>query len=67
MRYKIKTTSLEDFERAREVAEKDTSVYVVSERRLMLSTGDLSDDAKAELDSLGASVSQDMQYQVDAA
>jgi hypothetical protein len=68
MRYKIKTTSPDTFERALNlVRQLSATIYVVSERRLMLSTGELSESAKADLVNMGARVSRDVQYQADAA
>lgn len=67
MRYKVKVDSGVNFEKAKAVAAADTRVYVVSDRRRVLSTGDLSDAAKDELLQIGATIVPDPQYHADAA
>ena len=63
MRYKIKTETMESFRKARAIATKDTHVFTVLERRHVLSTGDLSPEAREQLRRLGAQVGPDPQYQ----
>ncbi|MCJ8157061.1 hypothetical protein [Sphingomonas sp. LaA6.9] len=67
MRYKIKTNSLDVFRKAKSLVAGETQIFVSSERRLSLSTGDLSAATKAKLINLGARVVPDMQFHADAA
>ncbi len=62
MRYKVKTPNLESFRQAERIARQDTHVFVVIEGRRVLSVGDLSDLARAQLAKLGATVLPDQQY-----
>lgn len=67
MRYKIKANSLEAFFKAKALVEPHTRIWVASERRRLLSTGDLPECLQIKLAALGAEVYPDIQYQADAA
>jgi len=62
MRYKVKAASRNGFERAKAIAAANSHVYVISEGRLTISTGDLSERAKRELADAGATVQPEIRY-----
>jgi len=64
-RYKIIADTPEGFAKAREIAESDTRVHVVSQKRLTLSTDELSDAAREQLEGV-ARITPDAQYDADA-
>lgn len=66
MRYRIKATDLENFRKVKQLASQSTRVYVESEKRLMLGTGDLPSNALALIRASGATVIPDRQYVPDA-
>lgn len=53
------------FRALREKLEKETRIFVASEQRGLLSTGDLSEDLIRELRRAGAEVGLDYQFQPD--
>lgn len=55
-RYMIRATDSDQFHRAKALVDGKARVYVTSERRLFLSTGDLSAELQQELRSTGARV-----------
>jgi hypothetical protein len=64
MRYRIRARDLASFHQLREL-EKTTRVFVASEHRCLLSTGDLSEDVIRELRHAGADVRPDYQFEPD--
>ncbi len=67
MRYKIKAKTAEDFQQVREVAASATRIFVTSERRLTLSTGDLSESVQRRLRRLGAQVQPEIRFDAELA
>lgn len=67
VRLKLRADSTATFEQARSIAASDTQVFVASHKRLTLSTGELSDQARCDLDALGVRISEDMRYDSEAA
>jgi len=65
MRYKIRIPDPAVFRALREKLEKETRIFVASEQRGLLSTGDLSEDLIRELRRAGAEVGLDYQFQPD--
>lgn len=65
MRYKVRIPNPEVFRALREKLEKETRIFVASEQRGLLSTGDLSEDLIRELRRAGAEVKLDYQFQPD--
>jgi hypothetical protein len=66
MRYKIKAQSASAYEQARSLLEaSEVRVFVESDRRLTLSTGDLSPGVRQGLEELGVEVSQDFRYDME--
>jgi hypothetical protein len=65
MRYKVKVERSSDFRKVKDAASALTRLFVVSEERRTLSTGDLSEGARAYLASLGAKVTPDIRYDAD--
>jgi hypothetical protein len=67
MRYKVKTPDLPAY---REVLEflsgRRVPVFVASEKRRLLSIGDLPDDDRREIAAKGAEVTPDFQYDLEA-
>jgi hypothetical protein len=68
MRYKVKVTSPEAYRRVQEmVSQSDTRVFVVSDRRMVLSIGEISSSLRSKIEQLGAQVQPDYQYSSDDA
>jgi hypothetical protein len=65
MRYKVSIPNPAVFRVLREKLEKETRIFVASEQRGLLSTGDLSEDLIRELRRAGAEVRLDYQFQPD--
>lgn len=62
MRYMVRAGSQGCFETAKAIAAANAHVYVVSEGRLTLSTGDLSEYVKRQLVDAGATVQPEVGY-----
>ncbi|AHE51893.1 hypothetical protein [Sphingomonas sanxanigenens] len=62
MRYKVKAETFAAFEAAKKVAVADAKVFVISDSRRTLSTGELSEVTKQRLRLLGAKVLPEQQY-----
>lgn len=65
MRYKVKAPSTRCFEEVKRIAAANARVYVVSDGRLTLSTGDLSENVKHQLTEAGATVHPEVRYSPD--
>lgn len=65
MRYKVRTADRASFREVRDRLEKATTIFVASENRCVLSTGDLSDELIRELRHAGADVRPDYQFEPD--
>lgn len=65
MRYKVKVKTDAEFGPVAAAAAAHTKVFVISEGRRTLSTGDLSKAAMDQLRRLGAKIVPDMQYDAD--
>jgi hypothetical protein len=66
MRYKVRATTDSGFhELLSLLQDEDVPVYVCSPGRLLLSTGDLPDDVREQVVSLGGSVSVDRRYDLE--
>ncbi|MGY0779796.1 hypothetical protein ACW7BC_18050 [Azospirillum argentinense] len=64
-RYKIKADDADQFRRIRDLAEGRTPVFVTSERRLYIGTGDLSSDLRRELLQAGARIIEEHPHQLE--
>jgi hypothetical protein len=62
-RYKIKAPDPQRYEEARRLVASRVPVFVESEKRRMLSTGELPADLLEELKSKGCEVVRDVQYE----
>ncbi len=68
MRYKLTMPSLDSFRAAeRVVAAANAEVFVISEKRLSLSVGELSASVKRRIEELGAKVRPEYRFGPDAA
>lgn len=67
MRFKVKADTPETFRKVKELVAGNTTIYVISEKRLSLSTGPLHPVVRSQLVSFGAKVVPDGQYNADAA
>lgn len=65
MRYKVKARDDFAYRDILSVLEGRVPIFVASEKRRLLSTGDLSDDCRQEIVSRGGQVSLDSQYDPD--
>ncbi len=64
-RYKIKADNADQFRRIRDLAEGRTPVFVASERRLYIGTGDLPSDLRRDLLNAGARITEERPHQLD--
>ena len=62
MRYKVQASDDSTFGELRKYLEQNAELYVVSPRRRMLSTGELSKSAMDEIRGRGGEVFEDRQY-----
>lgn len=62
MRYKVRAEDAEQLARLCALAEGRARIYVVSEKRLFLSLGEISDGLMRELVAQGAKISPEHQY-----
>ena len=65
MRYKVKAPSQGLYRKFLALLQKRAAVFVTSEKRLVLSTGDIPSDVKQDLIEEGAIVTPDYQYDID--
>jgi len=65
MRYKIKADSEQQFLQICQVVERDNPIRVKSEKYKMLSVEDLTPTTMLELETLGAKVTTETQYDLD--
>ena len=66
-RYKIKADNADQFRRIRDLAEGRTPVFVTSERRLYIGTGDLTSDLRRELLEVGARITEEHPHRLESA
>ena len=66
MRYRIKTSSPEMYQRVLPMLRNEATVRIESERRLLIAAEDVDSGLCQRLKDLGASVSEDYQYVPDA-
>ena len=67
MRYKIKTRDLDSLRRVEALTRKATRVYLVSSRRLMLSTDEIPDHLRHRIEELGGTITPEHRYDLEAA
>lgn len=65
MRYQIRAASPEVYNRVLPLLHKEATVYVESQRRLMVAAGDVDDDLRGRLEGMGAMVRADYEYGMD--
>ena len=65
-RYKVKTPSDELYRKVLLILEQRVPVFVASEKRRMLSTGEIPNQILVRIRELGATVTPDFQYDSDA-
>lgn len=66
MRYKIKTSSPEMYQRVLPLVRNEATVRIESELRMMIAAEDIDSGLRQRLKDLGASVSEDYQFVPDA-
>ncbi|HEX2163780.1 MAG TPA: hypothetical protein VHM02_07510 [Thermoanaerobaculia bacterium] len=64
-RYRVKFPTAEAYRRGLGIAEARVPVLIASEKRHVLSIGELPPDLEADLRSLGASVTQETRYELE--
>jgi hypothetical protein len=64
-RYKIKAPDAQQYKEVRQLVEARVPILVESEKRRMLSTGELPSDLLAEIRSRGCEVTPDVQYELE--
>lgn len=64
-RYRVKARDQEQFEEIKRALEGNTAIYVVSRKRLTLSTGAIPSATRAEIEASGAQISPEVQYDLD--
>lgn len=67
MRYKIKAPDLASYHDLLRFLTERVPIYVASEKRRFLSTGELSRDVRDEVASRGAEVTEELQYEAETA
>ena len=65
MRFKIKSIDAENLEAVRRLVKGAVPIYVDSEKRLTLSTGELSPELRSQIEDSGATVTEEQQYDLD--
>ena len=65
MRFKIKSMNAENFTAVRQLVKGTVPIYVESEKRLTLSTGELSRELRSQIEDSGATVTEEQQYDLD--
>ncbi|MBX7535184.1 hypothetical protein K3175_05885 [Qipengyuania sp. GH1] len=65
MRYKVKAPSLECFRSAERIVRADTQVFVALASRRTLSTGDISEQARAKLEAMGVVILPEGRYSLE--
>lgn len=63
-RYRIKVQEGASFEDVLKVARSATEVFVTSEKRRTLSTGDIPEEIKGRLETMGARVTPEFRYEI---
>ena len=62
MRYKISLRSKETYRKARKLLENRVTIFVENEKRLYFSVSELPSELIVKLESIGATISRDHQY-----
>jgi hypothetical protein len=65
-RHKIKAIDAEQFRQVRTLAEGHTPVFVTSERRLYLATGDLSLELRRQIEQTGAVITVERPHHLES-
>lgn len=65
MRYKIRAHNIDNLRQIQEILKDQVDIHVISERRLMIATGDLPGDIKDRVLGTGAEITQDLQYDLE--
>lgn len=65
MRYKIKAQNMDNLKQVQEILQDQVDIHVISERRLMIATGDLPGEIKDRVLGTGAEITQDLQYDLE--
>jgi len=64
-RFKIRAVSREAFDKVRRLVGGQVRVHLVSEKRLTLSTNELPEDIRSQVERAGASVHAEQQYDLE--
>jgi len=65
MRFKVQVKSDESLSKALSLLEEKVPVYLTSQKRHFIATGDLPDDIREELVQIGATISADEQFDLE--
>jgi hypothetical protein len=65
MRYKIRAQNIDNLRQIQEILKDHVEIHVISERRLMISTGDIPGEIQDRVVGTGAEITQDFKYDLE--